>query len=60
MEEIVVTISPSGDVTVTVNGATGSGCVAWTKALEEALGTVTTDRKTAEYSQVDTHARLRA
>jgi hypothetical protein len=60
MEEIIVTISPTGDVQVTVEGVTGSGCAVLTKALQDALGTTTEDRKTAEYFQAKTHGQLRA
>jgi hypothetical protein len=48
---ILVSISPTGEVEVTVNGVCGSACADLTKAIEEALGSVKADRKTAEYFQ---------
>lgn len=47
--EIHVTISPAGEVVVTVDGCAGPSCADLTKAIEQALGRVTADRKTPEY-----------
>jgi hypothetical protein len=49
-KEISIEISPTGEVTFTVNGVKGSACVAETQFLEEALGgEVLSREKTAEY-----------
>jgi len=47
--DILVSISPNGEVTVTVNGVCGSACADLTKAIEQALGSATSDRKTPDY-----------
>lgn len=39
-QEIEVTISPSGEVSLRPRGAKGSDCVELTRALEEAVGEV--------------------
>ncbi len=41
MEEILIDVSPTGDVKIEGKGIAGSDCTALTKELEEALGTVT-------------------
>jgi hypothetical protein len=46
---IEVTVAPDGGVTVTVSGCAGPSCADLTKAMEQALGQVTRDRKTPEY-----------
>lgn len=50
-EEITITISPEGETEVSVKGVKGKGCQALTKALEDALGTVTSDTPTPEMNQ---------
>lgn len=47
--DILVSISPSGEVEIKVNGVAGPSCTDLTKAIEQALGSVKTDRKTPEY-----------
>ena len=37
-QDIEITISPTGEVSFTVQGVKGTGCLAETKFLEEALG----------------------
>jgi hypothetical protein len=50
MEPVIeVTVSPSGAVEITVSGCAGPSCADLTKAMEQALGQVTQDRKTPEY-----------
>jgi hypothetical protein len=49
--DILVSISPNGEVEVTVNGVCGPACADLTKAIEQALGSVKADRKTPEYFQ---------
>ena len=48
---IEVIVSPTGETTVQTKVYTGSACVQATKALEQALGLTTSDRKTSEYFQ---------
>jgi hypothetical protein len=46
---IEVLVSPKGETVVQTKGFAGSDCLEASKFLEQALGTVTGDRKTAEY-----------
>jgi len=59
---ILVTIGPTGEVTVTVEGVTGPGCQALTRPLEHALGMTREDTRTADYYRTATlsarHVRL--
>ena len=48
---IEVTVSPQGEATVQTKGYAGSDCLQASKFLEQALGVVATDRKTAEFYQ---------
>ena len=48
-QTILVTIGPTGEITVTVEGVAGPGCQALTRALEAALGTTTEDTRTPDY-----------
>ena len=51
-QDIEITISPSGEVTFTVKGVKGGGCLDETKFLEQALGgdaAVVEQQKTSEY-----------
>lgn len=50
---ITIDIDEDGTPTVEVHGVKGSGCLAVSKALEEALGAVTTRTKTKEYYETD-------
>jgi Protein of unknown function (DUF2997) len=50
-QTIVVTIGPTGEVTVSVEGVIGPGCQALTQPLETALGVTREDTRTAEYFQ---------
>lgn len=50
-QEIVVTISESGDTTVEVHGVAGSACEQATAELEQAMGVVRTREHTAAYYQ---------
>ncbi|MEW6545047.1 MAG: DUF2997 domain-containing protein [Nitrospirota bacterium] len=49
MAEVIVRIAPDGSVSVEVKGVKGQGCQALSKVLEDALGTTTSDRKTADF-----------
>jgi hypothetical protein len=59
---ILVTIDPTGEVTVSVEGAAGPGCQALTRPLESALGVTREDTRTADYYRAATpsarHVRL--
>jgi hypothetical protein len=46
---ILVTIGPTGEVIVTVEGVVGPGCQALTRPLEGALGVTRDDARTADY-----------
>jgi DUF2997 family protein len=48
---IEVVVSPTGEVTTQTKGYAGSECQKASKWLEQALGIVTQDRKTAEFFQ---------
>ena len=47
--EMIVTISPTGEVHVKTSGLKGAECIDETKDLEKALGRVKTREKTSEY-----------
>ena len=46
---MLVTIGPTGEVTVSVEGVAGPGCQALTRPLEAALGVTREDTRTADY-----------
>jgi hypothetical protein len=46
---IEVTVSPTGATTVQTRGYAGANCQQASKFLEEALGVVATEHKTAEF-----------
>ncbi len=48
-QTILVTIDPTGEVTVSVDGVAGPGCQALTRPLEHALGVTREDTRTADY-----------
>jgi len=48
-EEIIIEIEDGGAVKITVNGCTGPSCKLLTAKIEQALGTVTEDKKTRDY-----------
>lgn len=56
---IEVTVSPQGEVAVQTKGYVGGDCLLASKFLEQALGVVADDRKTAEFYQT-TPAELHA
>ena len=48
---IEVVVSPQGETTVQTKGYAGADCLQASKFLEQALGVVAADRKTAEFYQ---------
>lgn len=50
-EELEISISNTGEVTVNVIGAKGSSCIGMTKDLEESLGVVKKFEKKSEFYQ---------
>ena len=51
---IEVVVSPTGETTVQTKGYAGADCIQASRFLENALGIVAGDRKTAEYHQTET------
>ena len=51
MRIIEVIVSPVGDITVQTKGYIGQDCVAASQFLEQTLGVVHSERKTAEFYQ---------
>lgn len=51
---IEVVVSPTGEITTQTKGYAGAECQQASKWLENALGIVTQDRKTAEFYQTAT------
>ena len=49
MQELEITIDREGKVQVAVRGVHGEGCLAMTKNIENAVGTVEKREYTAEY-----------
>ena len=49
MKTIIVTIDTAGSAQVEVNGMAGKSCEDLTRELEQALGTVTDRKRTADY-----------
>jgi hypothetical protein len=49
---IEVVVSPTGETTVQTKGYAGADCLQASKFLEQALGVITNDRKTAEFHEV--------
>lgn len=51
MQEMEVTISPTGEVKIEVKGVAGPGCMDLTRELENQLGTVEDRQLKGEYYQ---------
>lgn len=51
-EKMTIKIKRDGSTQIKVSGVKGTGCKALTKDIEEALGTVKSDVRTSEYSEV--------
>ena len=60
-QELEITISPEGKVTVHTHGLKGEACLQYAKLLVEILGKEETLQKTAEYYETQeqqTHVRV--
>lgn len=57
MKEILIDISPTGDVTIEGKGFAGPECKLFTKELEDALGDVTKTELKPEYRRNATVTR---
>lgn len=51
MARVIITIDKNGNATAKVEGHPGPGCKNLTRAVEKALGDVTSDKHTSEYSE---------
>ena len=51
MERVIITIDQNGNATAKAEGHPGPGCKNLTKAVEKALGNVTSDKHTSEYTE---------
>ena len=52
-EELEISISNTGEVTITVIGAKGKSCIDMTKELEESLGIIKSFERKSEFFQQD-------
>lgn len=52
-EELEISISNTGEVTINVIGAKGKSCIDMTKDLEESLGIIKSFEKKSEFYQED-------
>jgi len=57
MQELEITIDSNGRVKMKVRGVHGEGCLALTKNLENAIGTVEERRYTPEYYELPGEVR---
>lgn len=54
MQEMEISVSPTGEVKIEVKGATGDSCLLVTKDLENSLGTVEDRQYKAEFYENNT------
>ena len=52
-EELEISISNTGEVTINVIGAQGKSCIVMTKELEESLGIIKSFERKSEFFQQD-------
>lgn len=52
-EELEISISSTGEVTINVIGAKGKSCIDMTKELEESLGIIKSFERKSEFFQQD-------
>lgn len=60
MRVIEVIVSPKGETTVQTKGYAGNACLQASRSLEQALGAVAGDKKTAEFyseAQAEQHVQ---
>ena len=57
-EEIIIDISPEGEVTIEANNVVGPSCHALTKDIEEGLGATTNRQNKPEFKQVATQKQV--
>jgi len=57
MAKINISITPSGEIKVQIEGVKGKKCLDFSKAFEEALGKVTERKFTSEYYQEESVKR---
>jgi hypothetical protein len=50
-KQIVIEVSPTGEIKIEAVGFNGKGCEAATKAIEDALGTVGTRKRKPEFNR---------
>ena len=53
MQDIEITIAPSGEVSFEIKGVKGSRCIDETRFLEEAVGEVVERERTAAYYEAE-------
>lgn len=54
MKQLLITVTPTGEVSIEATGFKGKGCEAATRAIEAALGTVQQRKKKPEYHALTT------
>jgi len=59
MAEMIMDVSPKGDLSIEVKGVKGKRCLDLTKDIEDALGTVEKRVETGEMKQSEQHEQLR-
>lgn len=59
-QQIVMTITPSGETKVEAKGFVGKGCKAATEAMEKAIGSVTADTLKPEYHKAEVKQTAKA
>ncbi len=50
-EKLIITVAPTGDTKIKVEGHAGPGCADLTAAIEKALGETVKDERTPEFHE---------
>lgn len=58
-QELEITITNTGDVSINVHGAKGAACLELTKDIEEALGLVVDREKKSSFYETDESSKVR-
>lgn len=58
-QELEITISNDGEVSINVHGAKGSSCLDLTKEIEESIGVVIEREKKSSFYENDDNERVR-